>query len=364
MQRTRECLVELQQLTSDDTNASRGKILDRVADLFFLTSHTQSETERAVFGDVMGRIAFELETAARARLAQRLCETEKAPHPLVVRLAEDEIGVARPILEKSPCLSDDDLVNIAEAQGQDHLHAISGRPRLSETVTDVIVKRGNDAVLTKMARNKGAAFSSSGLEQLSTRASGSSELFSALEIRTDIPKEMLAEMKRTVAARLKEELAGLSSGISSSEIDAIVDAKASQMNLGEQDGKPQDAQPTGKDQPVTEDMILAFARTRMVTETIQCLSLLSGMSFARVSHCLLEADLSALAVLCKANKFKNTTFAALIQLRATADPLYVRIIADAMRHYDMLDAATAQRTIEAVRERAAQKEKSGSSKQN
>lgn len=363
MQRTRECLVELQQLASDETNASRDKILDRVVDLFFLTSDTQSETERAVFGDVMERIAYELETEARARLAERLCETEKAPHPLVVRLAEDEIGVARPILEKSPCLSDDDLVNIAEALGQDHLHAISGRKRLSETVTDVIVERGNDAVLTKMARNRGATFSSSGLRQLSTRAGGNSELFSALEVRTDIPKEMLEEMKRTVADRLKEELAGLSSGITSSEIDAIVDEKASQMNLGDQDARPGKDKPAESETPVTEEMILAFARTRMVTETIQCLSLLCGMSFARVSHCLLEADLSALAVLCKANKFKNTTFAALIQLRATADPLYVRIIADAMRHYDLLDVATAQRTIEAVRERAAKKEKSDKSKE-
>lgn len=355
MQRTRECLVELQKLASDHASESRGQVLDRVADLFFLTSDAQGEEERNVFGDVMERIAYELESGARIRLAERLAEAETAPHRLVVRLASDEISVARPILERSPCLSDQDLVSIAAAQGQAHLDAISARRALSTAVTDAIVERGNDAVLTKMARNKGAEFSTTGLKRLSVRAGRNSDLFSALEVRADIPKAMLTAMKRSVAARLKEELAGLSPNISSAEIDAIVDAKASQMNL-DGDSRTDESAQARQERPITEDMILAFARTRMVTETIQCLSLISGMSFARVSHCLLEADLSALAVLCKANKFRNTTFAALIQLRASADPLYVRIIADAMRHYDMLDVETARQTIQAVRSRAAQRD--------
>ena len=57
MQYARGCLLELQQLASSKTGNSRDEILDRVTDLFFLTSNTQGVTERAVFGDVMERMA-------------------------------------------------------------------------------------------------------------------------------------------------------------------------------------------------------------------------------------------------------------------------------------------------------------------
>ena len=356
MQDARGCLLELQQLASSGTGNSRHEILDRVTDLFFLTSGALGVTERAVFGDVMERISYELETEARARLAERLAETQEAPHKLVVKLASDHIRVARPVLEKSPCLSDKDLVDIAEASGQDHLHAISSRKELSVMLTDVIVKRGNDTVLTNMAGNKGAEFSRSGLKRLTVRAGGNSSLFSALEDRPDVPKEMLAEIKRTIAVRLWTEVSGTSSGITGKEIDEIVESKASELKLDSPGRKASAATRHKRNHVVTEDMLLSFARARMVTETVQCLSLMSGISTSRVSHCLLDADLSALAVLCKAGKFKSTTFAALIQLRTASNPIHVRIIADAMRHYDTMDFKTAKHAIQTVRNRTTDEE--------
>ncbi len=358
MQDASGCLLELQQLASSKTGNIQDDMLDRVTDLFFLTTGAQGVTERAVFGDVMERIAYELETEARARLAERLAETQEAPHKLVVKLANDHIRVARPILERSPCLSDKDLVNIAEASGQDHLHAISSRKELSVTLTDVIVERGNDTVLTNMAGNKGAEFSTRGLMQLTMRAGGNSNLFSALEDRPDMPKEKLAEIKRTIAVRLWTEVSGTSSGITGKEIDEIVEAKASELKLDSPGRKASAASCRKRDHVVTEDMVLSFARARMATETVQCLSFMSGISTNHVSHCLLDADLSALAVLCKAKKFKKITFAALIQLRTAPNPLHVRIIADAMRHYDTMDVETAKRAIQTVRNRTANEEKS------
>ncbi len=358
MQDTRGCLLELQQLASSSTSTSRDKTLDRVTDLFFLTSKSQGVTEREVFGDVMERIAYELETEARARLALRLAEVEEAPHKLVFKLASDEINVARPILEKSPCLSDDDLVHLAGSSGQAHLHAISSRGELSATVTDALVDHGNDTVLTNMAGNMGAEFSNRGLEKLTMRSQDNANIFSALEVRADVPAEILDEMKRTIAIKLWTEVAGMPSSITGKEIDAIVEAKASELNLDVPGGKVPAPPKIKNGQKITEEMVLAFARSRMQTQAIQCLSLISGISFARVSHCLLDADLSALAVLCKAHSFKNTTLAALIQLRTASYPLHVRIIADAMRQYDLLDAATARHAIQVVRKRSAKVEKS------
>jgi uncharacterized protein (DUF2336 family) len=297
-------LLELQDLASSGTGNNQDKILDRVTDLFFLTSESQGEMEKAVFGDVMERIVYELETQARVQLAERLADVEEAPHKLAVKLASDEIGVARPILENSPCLNDDDLVNIAELSGQDHLHAISSRSKLSSKVTDALVVHGNDKVLEKVAGNAGAEFSESGIEQISQRAQENFDLFSILDIRSDIPKETLSEIKRNIAVRLWTEVSGSSSGISGQDVDAIVETKASEMNLGTSPRNTSASAQKKIKQSASESMVLSLARSRKQAETIQCLSLMSGISFTRVSHCLMDADLSALAVLCKSYRFK------------------------------------------------------------
>ncbi|MDA7947428.1 MAG: DUF2336 domain-containing protein [Hyphomicrobiaceae bacterium] len=353
MQSTRGCLLELQKLASSDADSNRGEILDRVTDLFFLTSDDQDEMVRGAFGDVMERIAFQLEATARERLAERLADVRYAPHDLVCRLAGDEIGVARLILEQSPCLTDPELVQLATNLGQDHLLAISHRREISALVTDVIVERGHDPVLISVAENKGANFSQESLDQLAVRAATNSDLYSLLEVRADLPGEFLIQLKQTVASRLKQEVAGIPISISGADLDAIIEAKAAQMNLVPADGSSAGADGQPRNLNITENMVAGFARTRRLTEAIQGLSLISGLPLKRVAHCLLTADLTALAVLCKGHNFKNSTFSALMQLRSASNPSPVRVVAEAMRNYELLNAETARRAIETVRKKAA-----------
>lgn len=355
MQNTRGCLLELQKLASSGATSNQEEILGRITDLFFLTSGEQDDAERAVFGDVLARMAYRLEVEARARLAERLADIQEAPHNLICKLASDEIVVARPVLEKSPRLGDIDLVQVAKLHGQDHLFAISNRERLSAVVTDVLVERGNDTVLTNVTDNKNAEFSQESFGHLTTRAAENSDLYALLEVRTDLPTRMLGELKQSIANRLKTEIAEMPVSISGEEIDAIIEAKAAQMNLHAPDQRDGASENRSGRQALTENMVLAFARTRMLTETIQCLSLMSSLSFKRVAHCLLTADLTALAVLCKANDFNHTTFAALVQLRSASNPLPVRVVTDAMRHYELLNPDTARHAIKVVQKKSAGK---------
>jgi uncharacterized protein (DUF2336 family) len=354
MQDARGCLLELERLATEGSGEKQDVLLDRVTDLFFLTSEQQSAADKAVFGEILERIAYVLELKARARLAERMSEAYGAPHKLIVRLATDDIGVAQPVLEKSPVLRDVDLVCIAAKHGQDHLHAISSRAEISTAVTDVIVERGDDGVLTHMARNKGAEFSPIGLERISERAGGNFDLFSALELRADIPEETLQAIKHNIAERLKAELATGSFEISGEDVDEIVEERASEMNLQSSDPPKLSKEQEKNLRIKNEELILFHARNRDITQTVQSLTLMSGVSVSKVSHCLLEADLSALAVLCKSGELEKTTFAALIQLRSATNPVHGRMVADAMRHYDMLNINTARRAIQVVREGASQ----------
>ncbi|MBP0651520.1 DUF2336 domain-containing protein, partial [Mycobacterium tuberculosis] len=84
------------------------------------------------------------------------------------------------VLEHSPVLTDDDLVAVAQNKGQDHMVAIAKRATLTQTVTDVLVERGEGEVLNTVARNMGAQFSEDGFRQLGERAVDDPQLSEAL----------------------------------------------------------------------------------------------------------------------------------------------------------------------------------------
>ena len=84
-------------------------LLERVADLFFLTVDQQSAEDRSAFGDIMERMAIDADTLTRARFSERMSKAEFAPTDLIRGLARDEICVSRPVLQYSPFLCEGDL---------------------------------------------------------------------------------------------------------------------------------------------------------------------------------------------------------------------------------------------------------------
>src|SRR5215468_2276226 len=145
MSETPECrsiLDELEASLASNSVHHRLNVLQRVTDLFVAGSTRYSGAEIALFDDVLTRLAEEIETQARARLAGRLATLPDSPRGLIRKLAfDDAIEVASPVLVASPQLSDADLVENASTKSQDHLYAIAQRFKLSEAVTDVLVER-------------------------------------------------------------------------------------------------------------------------------------------------------------------------------------------------------------------------------
>src|SRR5262249_57171901 len=84
--------------------------------------------------------------------------------PSVIRhLADnDEITIAAPVLQESARLGDNDLVEIAQTKGEQHLLAISGRWWLKEVVTDALLSRRFASVSRRIVGNPGARVSAGG----------------------------------------------------------------------------------------------------------------------------------------------------------------------------------------------------------
>src|SRR5271163_4807222 len=140
-------LQDLIDLAKEPSSEKRRALMREVTDLFFANPDHRGG-ELTLFDDVLTQLAGEMEEAVRVELAVRLAPTPSPPFKLVRTLAADAaIAVAQPILEQSPALSDEDLLAVANKQGQAHLKAISRRPIVSEAVTDAIVARADDETL-------------------------------------------------------------------------------------------------------------------------------------------------------------------------------------------------------------------------
>src|ERR1700738_1858568 len=88
---------------------SRARALWHATDILIEGRYTEDQIW--VFGEVIGRLADEIELAARAKFAKRLAHSDNAPFNIVMILAfDDSIEVAGPVLQHSQRLDTNTLV--------------------------------------------------------------------------------------------------------------------------------------------------------------------------------------------------------------------------------------------------------------
>src|ERR1700676_2674169 len=107
-------LDELQNTLAHATVARRVETLRRVTDLFINGAVDFSNDQIGLFDDVFQCLMVQIETSAKALLANRLAPIDTAP-PLTIRALafDDLIEVAAPVLSGSERLDDDTLIETA-----------------------------------------------------------------------------------------------------------------------------------------------------------------------------------------------------------------------------------------------------------
>jgi uncharacterized protein (DUF2336 family) len=222
---------EVEDAVGSEDPIRRLETLRAVTTLFVSQAPCLNESHVGVFDEVILRLSRDVERRARAELAERLADISNAPRKVLRDLAYDEaIQVAKPVLERSPRLEEEDLVAIARLQGQDHLLALSCRPELSGGITEVLVERGDERVARAVAGNEGAAVSERSLARLVERASADAELVERLRRRRTLPPEELARMLEIageqVRERLKQQFGGMVEAVVVSAVEEVTKAVA------------------------------------------------------------------------------------------------------------------------------------------
>jgi uncharacterized protein (DUF2336 family) len=329
----------------------RTEAISRIADLFFEDAATLPPRHIDLFDGLLIALIPHADTHARVDLAERLSRLNRAPPVLVGRLArENEIMVAGPLLRRSPVLDEDALIEIARAKGQDHLLAMSERPRLSPDLTDVLVRRGDRSVVRRTASNDGAQFSTTGYSELIGRAGDDGVLTLAVGRRADLPD-----------AHLKTLLAGAHGAIRRRLVDVVKPERQAKIEqaMAELAGKPAPA--TGKRNFVpaqrtvlalyqagglNESALFGFARVHQYEEGVATLAAMSGLDIETLDRLLSGARHDPVLIIGRTIGLDWVTAHALILMRLGPKRIPAQADIEAARiSYARLAPTTAERVV-------------------
>lgn len=245
--------------TSDDPEQKSALLWD-LTDFFLESAESCTSGDRDFFSELMEELAFSLETKVREELARKIAAEAHMPHGLIVRLANDEIPVARPVLESSPVLTDDDLVDISRNQSQEHLLAITRRDEVSFRLSTVLAERGDQGVVSSMMRNPNAKLSAETMKLVMDRGEASQSSQSELIRRSDIPQEVLFDLLKNASANIKREIEHKLTATDQTYLEEVVDTLKSEFDTSRQSLAKQRVEALMRRNALNETAILRFMR--------------------------------------------------------------------------------------------------------
>jgi uncharacterized protein (DUF2336 family) len=353
-------LDEVETALSAGSAEKRLETVRRVSDLFLLSAGSYKSEQIELFDNVLERLVKTIEIRAiadvsariaLAELSAQLAPVSQAPPSVVRRLARnDEITVAGPVLTESARLDADDLVEVAQTKGEQHLLAIAGRWWLKEVVTDALLARRYPSVSRRIVNNPGARVSAAGFAIVVAQAESDPELAVETGIRIDLPAalrdQLLSKATETVRARLlsrappdifdeiRNAIAAVAAG-ANRDMSAVQDFTAAKRLVAS-------LKDSGE---LNEAVLFGFAKQRKYEETIAALALLSQSTIEVIRPVMQSLRDDGVLVPCKAAKLRWETVSAILESRFATGSMRPVELATAERQYAELTLENARRLL-------------------
>lgn len=139
----------------------------------------------------------------RAALADALGASKRAPHHIVLALANDLPAIAALVLMRSPLLIDSELVDFAATGDVEIQSAIALRPCVSAAVAGAIAEVGEADACLELLGNPRAAISRGSLERMVDRFQDDGRMRCAMMQRPGVP----LAVKQLLVSQLSDTLA-------------------------------------------------------------------------------------------------------------------------------------------------------------
>ena len=348
-------LQELDVAAVQGSAESRQRALWYATDLLIVGRYTEDEIW--MFGEIIGQLEQDIETATRVELSKRLARTDNAPFKVVNKLAfDDSIEVAGPVLRQSQRLDTQTLIANARAKSQNHLLAISKRKSLCEELTDELVSRGNQEVVRSVAKNDGARFSDFGILHMIKRSKSDSILFEHLGHRKDIPRhtfqQLIAKASQNAKKRLEGERPEAASQIRNlvTDVTGALHSKFGPASKDYFDAKREVAKQHYRGN-LNQKLIAEYAQSRKFEETTAGLALLCSLPVDVVERALLDKNHDIVLLLARALAFSWETTMAVLFLGAPLGRIMAHDLEGMKQKFAELSVEMSKGVLQAYRSR-------------
>jgi uncharacterized protein (DUF2336 family) len=318
-------LAELSQMALDRSPQARRSLVGRVTDFYFRRGNDLTPRERALVTDILRELLRDSARDVRRALAERLAGEATAPRDLVIALANDEAPVARPVLARSPVLTDGDLVAVVRSHDSQHQRAVAVRPALSIAVTDALVDVGDHDVISVLLGNHGASLGDSAMARLVER-SRTVEVWQGLLLeRPEMQRDLALRMYAWVTASLRQQILAVYN-INPRELDDYLSdtidglTRPSSRNQGVTEEMTARAQNMARRGEITPAALVEVLRRGDVVLFCVLLGQIIHTPPEDVRSMIDEPGGRALAVACRVAGINGQSFASLFLLSRRARP--------------------------------------------
>lgn len=220
-------------LARDKEEEVRLQLTDKIANLAPDVSRDEQNKIQALTLEALRVLSRDQATKVRQILSEALKDVVDAPGEIIKHLAQDmELVVAGPVLQFSPVLTDDDLLEIiTSSHCKGALNAISKRHKVSEIISDAVIATNEESAIADLLGNQSAQIREDTLDLLAERAEVITDwhaplaqrpklspkaakkmahylaenLLNSLQARTDLPADVLDVVKEQVKKRIEHD---------------------------------------------------------------------------------------------------------------------------------------------------------------
>ncbi|MEM1289301.1 MAG: DUF2336 domain-containing protein [Pseudomonadota bacterium] len=349
-------LVDFERVERTHGQKERNELMSQVAQLYSMTNERIDPEMVAVYDTVLLRLADMVEEEALAFVAERLAPLTNAPRTMMRRLAKEPINVARPVLQQSPVLSDEDLVEIAGESSNEHLEAIAGRETVPQIVSAVLVDRGDRPVKMRLTRNRGADLSTRSYNQLVEESESDEDLQFSLAEREDLPPNVVKALIEVGTETVRNKLLARGAAEAAHRVNEAATLAAERLS-NEQwlsrynfDAAYRNVSVQVKTQPLTEPMLASAASSSKFAEAVVMFALMAGVPLEDVKHWSVRTDPKPFLVVAKAIDLSSATVGKFLQIGPWLRRLDRDVREKALTDYAKIDSDVAGKILQQWRD--------------
>lgn len=307
---------ELYDLARDKSPQSRQQLTHAIsvvleADLSF--------REAELVSDVLISLLKQAERDLRMALSERLAVMDGVPLRLVLHMANDEIEIARPVLQKSTVLGEFDLLYIIKSKSAEYWRAIATRELLSEQVMEVLANSDDFETALALAENTNITLTDRVLNVLANIAQDAETLAVPLLRRGEVSEETASMLYRYVSEEIRSFIVE-NYDVDARVIDVAIKDVVEEFSYSVPKGfMPEEhmlaaARACMESGTLTSNLMLSSLRRGHVRTFVAQLSVYTGMSCEMIGKILSQTNGQGLAIISKAYDFEKSDFISMFML--------------------------------------------------